>query len=139
MSTSKNEYQNFNLNTSNYLGFQYEEYLTKLNAIAISKPSLYAEIRVEVLDILKQNILDEVYKTYYDLLTDAEKFDKLRKAVGGPCYPAQDASSFALGAARTINKILDEVLKIVLPSDQAQFASLQTSMKAAAASIDAGV
>ena len=135
-----NQYQNFNLNTANYLGFEYESYLNAMNAVAISKPSLYAEIRIEVLDRLKKKILDEVYKTYYDLLTEAKDFPKLLSvAKDGPRYPAQDASSFALGAARTINKILDEVLKIVLPSDQAQFASLQTSMKAAAASIDAGV
>ena len=62
--------QNFKVETSNYLGFEYEEYLNQLMALAISKPSDYYKIRADTLKALKQGIITQVYETYYTLLTE---------------------------------------------------------------------
>ena len=52
--------QNFQVDTSDYLGFQYEEYLNELMSIAVSKPSDYYKMRSETLKQLKQVVV----KTY---------------------------------------------------------------------------
>ena len=61
--------QNFQVDTSDYLGFLYEEYLNKLTALAMSKPADYYDIRATVLKDLKQTVITNVYKEYYALLT----------------------------------------------------------------------
>ena len=47
--------QNFEVNTSDYLGFEYEEYLNKLMALAMSKPAEYYEIRSQTLAAFKKS------------------------------------------------------------------------------------
>ena len=39
--------QNFEVDTSDYMGFKYEEYLNELMSIAMSKPSEYYKIRTK--------------------------------------------------------------------------------------------
>ena len=46
--------QNFQVDTSEYLGFKYEEYLNNLMAVAMSKPSDYYKIRADTLKELKR-------------------------------------------------------------------------------------
>ena len=41
--------QNFQVDTSDYLGFEYEEYLNSLMALAMSKPADYYKIRAATL------------------------------------------------------------------------------------------
>ena len=43
--------QNFQVDTSDYLGFKYEEYLNNLTALAMSTPSAYYEIRAGTLKL----------------------------------------------------------------------------------------
>ena len=54
------------------LGFQYEEYLNELMAIAVSKPSDYYKMRSDTLKELKQVVVKTVYDTYYGLLTTGQ-------------------------------------------------------------------
>ena len=57
--------QNFQVDTSDYLGFKYEEYLNELMAIAMSKPSEYYKIWADTLKALKQDVIKAIYDTYY--------------------------------------------------------------------------
>ena len=61
--------QNFQIDTSDYLGFQYEEYLNNLMAVAMSTPKIYYDMRANTLKELKQVVVKTVYDTYYNLLT----------------------------------------------------------------------
>ncbi len=129
--------QNFQVVTSDYLGFQYEEYLNELMALAVSKPSEYYKIRAETLKLLKQVVVKTVYDTYYGLLTTG--------IIGGatplgdlkPHYPQQKASQFALGASKTINEILNSALDIILPPNHLDVAKLKLTQKGEAAKIEA--
>ena len=56
--------QNFKVDTSDYMGFKYEEYLNELMAIAMSDPKKYYKMRVDTLKALKQGIITQVYTTY---------------------------------------------------------------------------
>ena len=129
--------QNFEVDTSDYLGFQYEEYLNEVMAIAMSTPSVYYKMRADTLKALKQIVVKQVYKSYYNLLTLGEINGKntLNKLV--PHYPQQKASQFALGASKTINEILNSALDIILPSNHLDVAKLKLTQKGEAGKIEA--
>ena len=115
--------QNFQVNTSDYLGFEYEEYLNKLMALAMSKPAAYYEIRSQTLAGLKKVVVESIYREYYELLTT-------RALIGSnpaltPKYPQQKASQFALAASKTINEILNSALDIILPANHLDVAKLK--------------
>ena len=129
--------QNFEVDTSDYLGFQYEEYLNELMALAVSKPSDYYKIRAETLKLLKQIVVKQVYDTYYGLLTTGVIDGQTPLGALVPHYPQQKASQFALGASKTINDILNSALDIILPSNHLDVAKLKLTQKGEAAKIDA--
>ena len=64
--------QNFQVDTSDYLGFQYEEYLNEVMAIAMSTPAVYYKMRADTLKALKQVVVKQVYESYFNLLTLGE-------------------------------------------------------------------
>ena len=128
--------QNFKVETSNYLGFEYEEYLNELMALAVSKPSDYYKIRAETLKALKTDVITAVYNTYYSLLTEGVINEK--NTLGGlkPAYPQQKASQFSLAASKTINEILNSALEIILPANHLDVAKMKLSQKGEASKIE---
>ncbi len=129
--------QNFQVDTSDYLGFQYEEYLNELMALAVSKPSDYYKIRSNTLKLLKQVVVKTVYDTYYGLLTTGEIDGNRPLGVLVPHYPQQKASQFALSASKTINDILNSALDIILPPNHLDVAKLKLTQKGEAGKIEA--
>ena len=127
---------NFEVDTSDYLGFLYEEYINDLQALAMSKPSDYYTLRRNVLKALKQKVVEDVYKSYYGLLTTG-KINNV-DVMGGrsPSYPQQLSSKFALSASKTVNEILDKCLEIVLPENHLDVANLRLNKKGSASQID---
>ena len=115
--------QNFQVNTSDYLGFEYEEYLNKLMALAMSKPAAYYEIRSQTLAALKKVVVENIYTEYYKLLT-SQPLTGSNPALT-PNYPQQKASQFALAASKTINEILNSALDIILPANHLDVAKLK--------------
>ena len=126
--------QDFELDTSDFLGFKYQSHINKMQALSISEPTKYTKLRNEVIAILKEDLLKKVFDDYYRLLTTGKDFGDL--ADYPPSYPKQKASDFALGATITIEGILDKALDIVLPAQQADFALVQSKRKALADGID---
>ena len=115
--------QNFQVNTSDYLGFEYEEYLNKLMALAMSKPAEYYEVRSQTLAALKKTVVENIYTEYYKLLT-SQPLTGSNPALT-PNYPQQKASQFALAASKTINEILNSALDIILPANHLDVAKLK--------------
>ena len=115
--------QNFQVNTNDYLGFEYEEYLNKLMALAMSKPAEYYEIRSKTLADLKKVVVSAVYTEYYELLTTKQLPGSAPALI--PHYPQQKASQFALAASKTINEILNSALDIILPANHLDVAKLK--------------
>ena len=127
--------QNFQVDTSDYLGFLYEECLNKLTSVAMTKPSDYYDIRAEVLKDLKQIVITNVYKKYYTLLTTKD-IGATKIIVLIPHYPQQKASQFALQASKTINEILNSALDIILPANHLGLAKMKLTQKGEAAKIE---
>jgi hypothetical protein len=128
--------QNFQVDTSDYMGFKYEEYLNELMAIAMSEPKKYYKMRADTLKALKQGIITQVYTTYYNLLTTGvvgsdETLEGLK-----PCYPQQRASQFSLSASKTINEILNSALDIILPANHLDVAKMKLTQKGEAGRIE---
>lgn len=124
----------FEIDVSDYLGTNYNEYINDIKTLAITQPSAYANLRKGVIQDLKVGLLSECYKKYYNLLTTGSDFSSL----GGrePSYPKQKASEFALKATKQLNEILDEALAIVLPKGSQDFAHLQNTLKAVGEAIN---
>ena len=128
--------QNFEVDTSDYMGFKYEEYLNELMSIAMSKPAEYYNIRKATLKELKQGIITQIYTTYYTLLTKGTI--NSTNTLGGlvPCYPQQKASQFSLAASKTINEILNSALDIILPANHLDVAKMKLTQKGDASKIE---
>jgi hypothetical protein len=127
--------QNFQVDTSDYMGFKYEEYLNELMSIAVSKPSEYYKMRSDTLKLLKQGIITQIYETYYKLLTTGKIGAATPLGVLVPSYPQQKASQFSLAASKTINEILNSALDIILPANHLDVAKMKLTEKGEASRI----
>jgi len=130
---SDNQFSNFKVNTSNYLGFDYDEYIHKLEALALTKPSEYYKMRSRLLKELKNGIVKQTFETYFTLLTEGRvgEFEmKIDGEVVSPNYPKQDASAFAIQASKTINKILDNVMEEIMPANHLAISKIRLTKMA---------
>ena len=128
--------QNFQVDTSDYMGFKYEEYLNELMSLAMSKPSEYYKMRSDTLKALKQGIISQIYTTYYTLLTTGKVGGASPLGALVPSYPQQKASQFSLAASKTINEILNSALDIILPANHLDVAKMKLSEKSSATRIE---
>jgi hypothetical protein len=106
----------FQIDTSDFLGLNYESYKNDLYAMALSTPSDYMKLRKDTLAVVKNQCIKDIYTQFYNLLSKGE--DLTGTQIGTlppPGYPAQMVSKFALKAARTLDAILEEAIEIILP------------------------
>ena len=127
---------NFEIDTNDYLGLEYEGYLNNINAMAISKPSDYYKMRATLLSEVKKKAVKDVYDVYYKLLT-TQNVGTYNNLPLIPHYPTQKASKFALEASATTNAILNKALEIVLPVNYSDIANSELRQKGEAGKIDA--
>jgi hypothetical protein len=108
----------FRIDTEDFLGLKYENYKNELYAMALSTPSEYFKLRKSVLEVVKTQAIKDIYTQFYNLLS---KGQDINGAVIGdlpePGFPQQNVSKFALKAASTLDKILEEAIEIILPID----------------------
>ena len=119
----------FEIDTGDYLGIKYESFKDEMLSLALAEPSEYFLLRKVILERVKQQAVEDQFKIYYNLLTLGQtkggaeivprtaglKPSTVEKFV--PNYPKQLTSQFALGAAKTIDKIAEEAVEILLPKD----------------------
>jgi len=119
----------FEIDTGDYLGIKYESFKDEMLSLALAEPSEYFLLRKVILERVKQQAVEDQFKIYYNLLTLGQskggaeiiprdaglKPTTVAKFV--PNYPKQLTSQFALGAAKTIDKIAEEAVEILLPKD----------------------
>jgi hypothetical protein len=111
----------FKVNSLNYLGINHQRYKSDLYALALAKPAVYAKIRQDVLDKVKNEAINTMYDTLFDVLNEGK--------VGGtniirdgakiylPSYPEQEINSYCLSACKTLEQIVDECVEILIPID----------------------
>jgi len=109
---------NFKVDPNNYLGHQYESYLSKMYTLALSRPTEYLALRETVREKVKRAAVETIYKEYYSILTKGELVNQT--SIYGsvrytPAYPQQKVNDFCLSAAASLNEILDDLCEKIIP------------------------
>ena len=120
---------NWRVDVSDSMGHKYEQYKSKFDGLALSKPSKYYDLKSEVIEKLNVLIAEYVYKIFFDLLTDGKIPDQSTLKINGkdikPCLPGQAATTFSLDASNKIDKIITEGVDIILPTSHFDIANFQ--------------
>ena len=134
---------NFKIDPANYAGIDHESYRSDMLQLALTQPTEYAKLRKAVLNIVKRTAVNSQYGIYYYLLTEGAKangkiqgdsilageFPEATQLMFKPKVPAQIVNEFALKAAKTIDKIAEEAIEMILPADWKQIADNRTFSK----------
>ena len=131
------DYQNFKIETKNYMGYAYESHCEKLTALALSKPDEYYKIRAEVVEYIRNSTVESWFKIFYNALTKGQDADgaAISAGLGSVDYPSQECSRLCLGIAKTVQGIADQVCDIIIPAKFSELASKRRHEKAAAAGL----
>ena len=127
--------QNFKLNTSNYIGFQYKTYLNQMKAVALTKPSDYAVMRNDIVTKLADELSKEWYDRTYEILTEGTLkgaslgLQNAEKKAIAPSYPAQELAKLALSHTQTIVDMMDEIVELLVPENYLSTAMSQLESK----------
>jgi hypothetical protein len=125
---------NFKVDASDYRGVEHEEFRTNLLNLALTEPTKYNTLRMNVLKKVKKAAVDNQYAIYYYLLTDGHGVgpDGKTKSANNlffgttsateielfkPNVPKHIVNEFALKASATIDKIAEEALNMIMPKD----------------------
>ena len=130
----------FQVDTADYDGTNHQAFRTKLVQLALTEPKAYFRLRSIVLEKVKKEAVQLQYKVYYNLLTqglDAKGLvivtdasstgtGESLKDIMVPCVPAQEANKFALSAAKTIGKICEDAIEMIIPLNYKDIAEERT-------------
>ena len=135
---------NFKIDPANYAGIDHESYRSDMLQLALAQPTEYAKLRKVVLNIVKRTAVNSQYAIYYNLLTEGlttkdnkasvsilpeAEYSDAMQLMFKPKVPAQIVNEFALKAAKTIDKIAEEAIEMILPADWKQIADNRTFSK----------
>ena len=109
----------FKVSPNNFLGHDYEDFLSKMYALALSKPNDYFLLRAEVVQKVKRAAVGKLYDTFFNALTEGndERGNTLFPGLNSikPKYPEQKVNDFCLSAAATLDEILNDLVNIIMP------------------------
>ncbi len=130
---------NFKIDPSNYAGIDHEAYRSDMLQLALSQPTAYTQLRKDVLQKVKKEAVNTQYGIYYHLLTkgtDSNGKSILDRTDSGahnklfvPHVPNQLVNEFTLKASKTIDRIAEEAIEMILPADWKQIADNRTFSK----------
>ena len=129
---------NFKIDPSNYGGIDHEAYRSDMLQLALAQPTVYTQLRKDVLQVVKKEAVNTQYAIYYSLLTKGQNPNGTSvlsstnsKGVKEfvPHVPNQVVNEFALKASKTIDRIAEEAIEMILPADWKQIADNRTFTK----------
>lgn len=112
---------NFAVSPALMLGHLYQQYKEELYLNAVSKPSEYSVQRSNVIQNVKINIINDLYKNLRKVLCEGRNGPASSPLVvlNGknlcPNYPPVEADSRILSIAKALDKELDEIIDIIIP------------------------
>ena len=124
----------FKIDTSDVLGISYNAYKTKMYALALSKPSDYYKLREQVVQKIKDAAVKNIYDVIYDFLKDGKCGDTRIATIGNdvtlvPKYPSSKINEIALGAAESLDDIIEKTIAICLPANYDDIARAKLTQK----------
>jgi hypothetical protein len=116
---------NFKVIPSDFRGIEHEKFRTKLLNLAITEPTKYNQLRMDVLEKVKEAAVNSQYNIYYYLLTTGRNEVNNASIIEGepnadlfvPRVPANVVNEFAMKASATIDKIAEEAIEMIMPDD----------------------
>ena len=120
-------------NPNDVLGIQFNQYKNAVYSASITDPATYFKKRNDMEKLLKEVLVTDMFNTIYDLLRYGIITDKTGKetkvCIGDsqPNYPSNLVNDEA-----TFNEIIDDVIKILMPSDYEDIARDKLRIKARA-------
>ena len=108
----------FKVDPNNFLGHNYEDFLSQMYALALSKPNDYFELRRRIIEKVKRDAIGKLYDNFYSVLTEGTSGGASLFATQGsikPKYPEQKVNDFCLSAAATLDEILNDLVNIIIP------------------------
>ena len=132
----------FELDTNDVLGFAYQEYVSEIRALALSRPAEYFQLRKDVLKSVKTDAVGNLYKTLFAVLSKGETMtggkigtnNDVGKHLGGPnglhpSYPSQKINDFCIQVASDLADHINRAIDIILPDDFEKLASGKLNLK----------
>ena len=129
----------FELDTNDVLGFAYQEYVSEIRALALSKPAEYFKLRKEVLKEVKNEAVGQLYNTLFSVLSKGEKLGggpigTPPYHLGGrsglhPNYPSQKINDFCIQVASDLADHINRAIDIILPDDFEKLAAGKLNLK----------
>jgi hypothetical protein len=131
----------FKIDTNDVLGINYSAYKTKVYALALSKPSDYYKIREQVVAAIKNAAVKNIYEIIYGFLKDGVagpgvSLESSNMIGAKPCYPSSKINEIALGAAESLDSIIEDTIKICLPANYDDIAQKKLTQKGESLGID---
>ena len=134
------EAMKWKVDVSDYMGFKYQQYVNRLNSVALTKPSAYYDMQTEVIQKLNDNIATYVYDIFYNLLTEGKLPGGGNLTIDGvtlkPSWPGQAATSFSLEASNAIDAIITKCVEIILPKSVLDISKMQIQKKSTTLGIE---
>ena len=124
----------FKIDTSIELGQAYSSYKNKLYKMAISEPAKYYELRERTVAAIKKAAVAKIYDTLYYFLKDGI-LDGVKASANNmgadlkPQLPSSRINAIALGSAETLDNILEDAIKLLLPVDYKAIAEAKLTQK----------
>ena len=132
--------QNFKLDTSDVLGFNYRNWISKQKAKAISKPQQYFEDRDKLMNAIKNSCITSTYDTLFDVLNEGtvNGGGTTYNMDGHPKFPPQKINDILINICTSLAEDLEEVVDIVFPSDFERIADSRLLLQTKAKVINVG-
>ena len=128
----------FQLDTNDVLGFAYQEYVSEVRALALSRPAEYFQLRKEVLKQVKNDAVGTLYKTLFAVLSKGETLTGGIIGTGTvhlgrdglhPSYPSQKINDFCIQVASDLADRINRAIDIILPDDFEKLAAGKLNLK----------
>jgi len=128
---------NFKIDPKAYFGLENEKFRAIMLQLALSKPTEYFAMRLNVTEEVKAKLVDDMYETFYYLMSDGntnKRSDPGSDVFGGyrPCIPPQLVNEFSLKVSKTISKIAEEAIEMILPRNYKSIAEDRETKRTAA-------
>jgi hypothetical protein len=136
----------FELNTDNVLGFDYQAYLSNIRALALSKPDVYFEMRASVLEVVRRNAVKDLYRNLFHVLKYGRSPPPVGTAGEGnalvgvgtlfgqdkkyrPGFPENKINDFCIQVAQELGDHINRAIDIILPDEFEKLAAGKLELK----------
>lgn len=119
MTTKPNE-----IDPLNYLGIDHDKYMGQIKAMALAQPTQYTAMRQSIIDKVKNEAVQNLFKTCASVLTKGQINGISVFNLGGitgktlklaPSVPDQLVAEQCLSMSKTLNSMIDDMIKTILP------------------------